>query len=102
VIIKPIELLCLENQIVDLKCLLVCHPLSVPKLRSSPQARPKTPVLVVHRGGPGWGQKGWIFGMILKKINYLEIFIDNITYKSNLLGPTPTPPRWGGASSNCH
>jgi hypothetical protein len=37
-----------------------------------------------------------------KKTNYLEIFIDNITSKSNRLGPTPTPPRWGGASSDYH
>jgi hypothetical protein len=64
---KPLELLCLENQIVGLNYSLVYHPIFVPKSRSSPQARPKTPVLVVHRGGPGWGQKGWIFGMIFKK-----------------------------------
>jgi hypothetical protein len=38
----------------------------------------------------------------LKKTNYLEIFIANITSKSNRLGPTPTPPRWGGASSDYH
>jgi hypothetical protein len=85
-LLETLELLYFENQLVN-----------IDKAFSNYLAQVEI-AFPPRRGGPGWGQKGWIFDLISKNYVLLNFIVKN-NLQSCRLSPTPTPPRWGGASS---